>query len=191
MISLPQPSKMTSAEYLLWEPQQDLRYEFVEGEVVAMTGGTIPHNDIALNLYTALRPHLRARGCRINVADVKVIVNPTSTYFYPDLVVSCDPQDLTAREAIADPTVIAEVLSPSTATKDRSEKFARYRSLPSLQEYVLIEADKIGVECYRLGEGRMWLYYPYTAGDTIELESIEFSCPIELLYEGVTFENSL
>jgi Uma2 family endonuclease len=191
MISLPQPSKMTSAEYLQWEPQQDIRYEFVEGEVVAMTGGTIPHNDIALNLYTALRSHLRTRGCRINVADVKVIVNPTSTYFYPDLVVSCDRQDLTARETIASPTVIVEVLSPSTAAKDRSEKFARYRSLPSLQEYVLIEADKIGVECYRRGEGRMWLYYPYIAGDTIELESIEFSCPIELLYEGVSFENSV
>jgi Uma2 family endonuclease len=154
-----------------------------------MTGGTIPHNDIALNLYSVLRPHLRAKGCRINVADVKVRVNPASVYFYPDLVVSCDPQDVSAREAIESPMVIVEVLSPSTAAKDRSEKFACYRSIPSLQEYVLIEADRIGVECYRRGEGRMWLYYPYIAGDTIELESIEFSCPIELLYEDVTFEN--
>jgi Uma2 family endonuclease len=188
MISLPQQQKMTSAEYLEWESHQDIRYELVEGIAVAMTGGTIP-NDIALNFYSALRPYLRARGCRVNVADVKVRVNSNSVYFYPDLVVSCDPQDVMAREAIESPMVIVEVLSPSKAAKDRSEKFTRYRSIPSLQEYILIETERIGVECYRRGEGRMWLYYPYIAGDTIELASIEFSCPIELLYEGVTFEN--
>ncbi len=145
--------------------------------------------DIAIDLYSALRPYLRTRGCRVNVADVKVRVNSPNVYFYPDLVVSCDPQDLMAREAIESPMVIVEVLSPSTAAKDRSEKFTRYRSIPSLQEYILIETERIGVECYRRGEGRMWLYYPYIAGDIIELESIEFSCPVELLYEGVTFEN--
>ncbi|MBW4562277.1 MAG: Uma2 family endonuclease [Mojavia pulchra JT2-VF2] len=180
-----QPQKMTIEEYLAWEPQQDLRYEYVNGEVFAMTGGTIPHNDIALNLYTALRPHLRARGCRVNVSDVKVQVTPTSPYYYPDVVVSCDPQDLNALKFIQNPRIIAEVLSPSTSSKDRGEKFTNYLKMPSLQEYLLIDSETISVERYCWGEGRMWLYYPYTEGDIITLSSIEFEFAIALLYEGV------
>jgi Uma2 family endonuclease len=183
-----QPQKMTIEEYLEWEPQQDVRYEYVNGEVFAMTGGTIPHNDIALNLYTALRPHVRSRGCRANVSDVKVQVSPKSPYYYPDVIVSCDHQDLNARKFIQNPNLIAEVLSPGTSAKDRGEKFTYYLTIPSLQEYILIDSEKISVERYCRGEGRMWLYYPYLAGDIITLSSIQFDCPIELLYESVVFE---
>lgn len=185
--SAQQPLKMTVEEYLDWEPQQQIRHEYVNGELFAMTGGTIAHNDIVLNLYTALRPHLKTRGCRINVSDVKVEVNPTSLYYYPDLIVSCDPRDLKASKFIQYPKLIVEVLSPSTEAKDRGEKFTWYQTIASLQEYVLIDSEKVGVECYRRGEGRMWLYYPYRAGEGISLTSIEFECPIALLYEGVSF----
>lgn len=188
MANSPQPQKMTIEEYLLWELDQDLRYEYINGEVFAMTGGTIPHNDIALNLYTALRPHLRPRGCRVNVSDVKVRVTSKSPYFYPDLIVSCDRQDLNAHKFIQNPKLIVEVLSPSTSSKDRGEKFRYYLEMPTLQEYLLIDSEKISVERYCRGEGRMWLYYPYTTGDIITLSSIEFELPIELLYEGVGFE---
>ncbi|MDF5721179.1 MAG: Uma2 family endonuclease [Rhizonema sp. PD37] len=182
-----QPQKMTFEEYLEWEPQQDVRYEYVNGEVFAMTGGTIPHNDIALNLYAALRPHLRSRGCRVNVSDVKVQLSPQSQYYYPDVIVSCDPQDLNARKFIQCPKLIVEVLSPGTSGKDRGEKFTYYLTIPTLQEYILIDSEQISVERYSRGEGRMWLYYPYTDGDIITLSSIEFECPIELLYEGIVF----
>lgn len=185
MIASPhQRLKMTIAEYLEWEPQQEIRHEYVNGEVFAMTGGTIPHNDIALNLYTALRPHLKSRSCRINVADVKVQVSPVSPYYYPDVIVSCDPEDLNARQLIQFPNLIVEVLSPGTEAKDRGEKFTYYQTMPSLQEYVLISSEKVAVECYRRGEGRMWLYYPYVSGDVISLNSVEFECAIDLLYEG-------
>ncbi|MEH2411232.1 Uma2 family endonuclease [Nostoc sp.] len=188
MIAIPQqPPKMTVEEYLEWESQQDVRYEYANGEVFAMTGGTISHNDIALNLYRALYPHLRSRDCRVNVIDVKVQLTPQSRYYYPDVIVSCDPQDLNARKFIQHPKLIAEVLSPGTSAKDRDEKFTYYLTIPSLQEYILIDSEKISVERYCRGEGRMWLYYPYTAGDIITLSSIEFECPIELLYEGVVF----
>ena len=191
MIATPQqPLKMTIEDYLEWEPQQDVRYEYVNGEVFAMTGGTIPHNDIALNLYRALYPHLRSRGCRVNVSDVKVQVSPKSIYYYPDVIVSCDPQDLNARKFIQKPKLIVEVLSPGTSAKDRGEKFTYYLTIPSLQEYILIDSEKISVERYSQGEGRMWLYYPYQAGDTITLSSLEFEFPIELLYEGVVFETA-
>lgn len=189
MIASPQqPPRMTVEEYLEWEPQQDIRYEYVSGEVFAMTGSTIPHNDIALNLYRTLYPHLRSRGYRANVSDVKVQLNSQSQYYYPDVIVSCDPEDLNARKFIQNPTLIAEVLSPSTSAKDRGEKFTNYLTIPTLQEYLLIDSEKISVERYSRGEGRMWLYYPYMAGDIVTLSSIELEFPIELLYEGIIFE---
>ncbi len=183
----PQPQKMTIEEYLAWEPLQELRYEYVNGEVIAMTGGSIPHNDIALNLYTALRPHLRARGCRVNVSDVKVQMTPQSAYYYPDVVVSCDPQDINSRKFIQNPKIIVEVLSPGTTNRDKGEQFTNYLKIPSLQEYLLINSESISVERYCRGEGKMWLYYPYTEGDVITLSSIEFEIPIALIYEDVTF----
>lgn len=189
MVASPhQPQKMTIDEYFTWELQQSIRYEYVNGEVFAMTGGTIPHNDLALNFYSALRPHLRTTGCRINVSDVKVQITPQSPYYYPDVVVSCDAQDLNARKFIQHPTLIAEVLSPGTSGKDRDEKFNYYLKMPSLQEYLLIDSEKISVERYCRGEGRMWLYYPYLAGDLITLSSLGFELSIETLYENVGLE---
>lgn len=188
MVATPHPERMTIAEYLDWEPLQELRYEYVHGTVIAMTGGTIPHNDIALNLYRVLYPQVQAKGCRINVADVKVEVSSTSPYYYPDVIVTCDPRDLTARKLLRYPKLIVEVLSPGTEAKDRGEKFAHYRSSPTLQEYILVESEKISVECYRRGEGRLWLYYPYTTDDIITLESMGCSFPIAILYENVSFE---
>lgn len=189
MIATPDSPKMTVEQYLEWEPQQELRYEYVDGEVVAMTGGSIPHNDIAINLLTTLHPHVRASGCRVNMADVKLKISKSNLYYYPDLLVSCDPQDLSARQFIQFPTLIVEVLSPGTADKDRSDKFIDYQRIPTLQEYVLINSQKVSVECYRRGEGRMWLYYPYGDGDTITLESIGFNVEVAQLYTGISFED--
>jgi len=182
MIATPQPQPMTVQDYLTWEPQQELRYEFVDGDIFAMTGGTLPHNDIAINLLTALRPRIRTQGCRINIADAKVNVTP-SIYRYPDLIVSCDKRDQTALYAIQYPKLIVEVLSPGTEAIDRGDKFKEYRTLSSLEEYVLISSAE--VEIYRRGEGRLWLYTAYQGEDTICLESVDFELPIALLYEGV------
>jgi Uma2 family endonuclease len=190
MIAEPQyTQKMTAEEYLEWEAHQEFRNEYVDGEIIAMTGGSLPHNDATLNFYTALRPHLRLRGCRVNVSDVKVQANQNSRYFYPDLVISCHPEDLKSRQFINHPKVIIEVLSPSTSSYDRTKKLKYYRQIPSLQEYVLVDPEEIAVEVYVRGEGKMWHYYEYTAGETIALKSIEFECPIELLYEGIIFDN--
>lgn len=187
MIATPQSQKMTVEAYLEWEPRQELRYEFVSGKVFAMTGGTLPHNDIAINLLTALHPHIRTQGCRINIADAKV--NVTSSYRYPDLVVSCDDRDRTALNAIQYPKLIIEVLSLGTEALDRGDKFKEYRTLPSLEEYVLISSTQINVEIYRRGEGRLWLYTAYQSADLIKLESVGFEFPITLLYEEVSLDS--
>ncbi|ESA32791.1 restriction endonuclease [Leptolyngbya sp. Heron Island J] len=188
MIAVPSPQQMTVAAYLDWEPRQELRYEFVNGSVFAMTGGSLPHNDIAINLLTVLRPHIRKQGCRINMADAKVNITP-QIYRYPDLAISCDERDKTALDALRYPKLIIEVLSSGTETLDRSDKFKEYRSLPSLEEYILISSTQIEVEIYRRGEGRLWLYTAYQAGDVIQLESVGFEFPIELLYEDVRLES--
>jgi Uma2 family endonuclease len=188
MIATPQPLTMTVEAYLDWEPCQEVRHEFVNSKVFAMTGGTLPHNDIAINLLTALRPHIRAQGCRINIADAKVSVS-SAIYRYPDLVVSCDERDRTALNAIQSPKLIVEVLSPGTESLDRGDKFKEYRSLPSLEEYVLISSTQINVEIYRRGEGRLWLYTAYQAPDIIPLESVGFDFPMALLYEDVAIDS--
>jgi Uma2 family endonuclease len=184
---------MTPDEYLIWEAEQPIKHEYIDGEVYAMAGGTLPHNDIALNLYSGLRGHLRSLGCRGNVADAKVRISEKGPYFYPDLVVSCDQRDRTATDAIYYPTLIVEVLSPSTAGYDRGDKFKFYRRFSTLQEYVLIDAEKVGVDCYRKDSLGKWVLtaYPEDAADVenpvLELASIDFSCLLSLVYEEVEF----
>ncbi|NEO53434.1 MAG: Uma2 family endonuclease [Okeania sp. SIO3B5] len=203
MIAQPQDyQKMTPEEYLEWEAQQEfryeyidgeiltktgVRYEYVDGEILAITGGTIPHGKIYLNFYRALYPHLSKRGCEAYVSDVKVRDSKNNRYFYPDLVVTCNAEDLKSRDFIKHPKVIVEVLSPSTGKYDRGDKLKYYRQFPSLQEYVLVDSESIFVEIYQRGEGKIWNYCGYTEGESITLESIEFTCGIEVLYEGVNF----
>jgi Uma2 family endonuclease len=149
---------MTVVEYLAWETEQPIKYEYVNyeyvyeyvnyeyvnGQVYAMAGGTLPHNDIAVNLTSALRAFLRGTGCKVRMADAKVRVSAAGPYFYPDLVVSCDDRDQRAIEAISYPKCIVEVLSPSTAAGfDRGDKFRYYRRISTLEEYLLlIDAEK-------------------------------------------------
>lgn len=189
MIAIPDKPRMTFQEYLEWGVQQDGKYEYVNGEVYAMTEGTIPHSAIAVNLLAALRPHVRGRSCQVLSSDAKVALSETGPGFYPDLSVTCDSRDQGAIEAIRYPCMIAEILSPSTESYDRGAKFAHYRRLDSLREYVLISSDRVNVEIFRLNERNKWELTPYGAGEVIQLVSIEFECAIELLYEDVNFQS--
>ena len=202
MIALRDSVKMSPQEYLSWEAEQSYKYEYLHGEVYAMTGGTLPHNDVAVNLTTILRTHLRGSRCKVRMSDAKVCVSESGPFFYPDVVVSCDERDRQARDMVRYPCLIIEVLSPSTEAFDRGEKFRQYRRLPSLQEYVLMSADTMMVEVFRLNEQRKWELTPYSldaSGDsglvtdtdtavnelTIELTSVGYQGAIALLYEDV------
>ncbi|MGB3240939.1 MAG: Uma2 family endonuclease [Geitlerinemataceae cyanobacterium] len=195
MIAQLKTQYMTPQEYLEWEEQQPLKYEYMEGEVFAMTGGTLPHNDIAINLTSALKNHLRGTGCKVQMADAKVGVSQNGPFHYPDVMVSCDAIDRKARKAIYHPCLIVEVLSPGTEAFDRGQKFRNYRHIDTLKEYVLIEADKIAIECYRINERGKWELTSYSPEEMPEekteievyLTSIDFRCPISLLYEDVVF----
>ena len=195
MIAHPQPQFMTPQQYLDWEAQQPLKYEYIDGQVFAMTGGTIPHNDIALNLASALKAHLRGQGCKVQMADAKVGVSQNGPFHYPDVMVTCDPRDQRARQVIYHPCLLVEVLSPGTEAVDRGRKFRHYRRIDTLKEYVLMDADRYSVECYRLNEKGNWELTVYSleepTADPSDLEvhftSVDFHCPISLLYENVVF----
>ncbi|PSP01623.1 MAG: hypothetical protein BRC47_09260 [Cyanobacteria bacterium QS_7_48_42] len=190
MIANPQLNWMSPQEYLEWEPTQEIRYEYIDGEIFAMTGGTKSHNRIALNLVTALDSYLLEKGCDIYIADVKVQVSLAASYHYPDVVVTCNSRDQDSSQFVQYPCLIVEVLSPSTEAYDRGGKFAQYRKLESLQEYVLIQSENIGVECFRRNQQGLWVLYPYEQGDTITLESVGFSLPVETLYRQVRFDST-
>jgi Uma2 family endonuclease len=175
--------RMSPQEFLAWEVTQTERYEYVNGRIMAMTGGTIPHNDLALNLYRALYDHIRSRGCKVNVSDVKVKLR--RRFRYPDLVVTCDDRDKAATKLFQYPKVIVEVLSPGTEAIDRGEKLQEYQSLSTLEEYVLINSEKALVEVYRRSSERVWLYESYGIEDTLVLKSLDFECAIAQVYEGI------
>ena len=195
MIAQPQMPLMTPQEYLEWEEKQSGKYGYIAGDVYAMTGGTIPHNDIALNLAAAFKNHLRGKGCKVQIADAKVGISTNGPFHYPDVMVSCNSQDQKAKKVIYHPCLIVEVISPGTEAFDRGRKFQNYRQIDDLQEYVLIETDKVGIEFYRLNEKNKWELTSYSLQEEtdnqaellVEFTSINFSCPISLIYENVVF----
>ena len=137
MSAQPQTSHNLSAQdYLAWEAAQPERHEFVDGEVFAMAGAEDRHVTVTGNVYMALRQHLRGTPCRTFMADMKVQAHADSSYFYPDVLVTCSAADADSRQIKREPRLIVEVLSPSTEAYDRGEKFLRYRQIPSLTEYV-------------------------------------------------------
>jgi Uma2 family endonuclease len=180
--------KLTPEEYFIWEEQQLLRHEYLNGEVYAMSGGTQNHGRIASNIIFILKGHLRGGGCQVGNSDCRVNIFETKDYVYPDVSVTCDERDRTAIQAIQYPCLIVEVLSPSTANYDRGDKFRMYRRNPSLQDYVLVDAEKIAIDLYRKNDRGNWEIFNYQSGDNINLQSISLSFPIESVYEDIIFE---
>ena len=187
MIAVPNNPKISVDEYFEWESRQENRYEYINGEVFAMAGGSIDHSTIAANLIALLRPHVRGRNCRVLGSDAKVGISKNGEFFYSDLLVTCDDRDRNSAKAVFYPTLIIEVLSPSTEAYNRGGKFARYRQLTSLSEYILVSSERIEVEAFRLNERRKWELTSYREDDLVQMASIEFDCAIAAIYEDVNF----
>ncbi|WP_309741433.1 Uma2 family endonuclease [Chamaesiphon sp. OTE_20_metabat_361] len=180
--------RFTPAEYLEWEEQQEFRHEYINGEVYAMTGGTVNHSEIAMNFGTILRNQLEDSGCRVLTSDARVSIQNSSDYVYPDLSVTCDPGDRGATKFISHPCIIIEVLSPSTEAYDRGNKFNLYRRAASLQEYILVSTTEIAIDIYRKNERGRWEINNYRAGEPLELASISLTFPIERVFKGIVFD---
>ncbi len=180
--------RFTPEEYFAWEEQQLERHEYIDGEVYAMTGGTINHSDIAGNFLALLKSHLRGSGCKTLNSDARINILESNNYVYPNLSVTCDDRDKTTPQYITYPCLIVEVLSPSTEAYDRGNKFKLYRRNPCLRDYVLVDSDKMAIDLYRKDDAGNWYILNYEAGDSIELKSVELIFSIEQVYEDIGFD---
>ena len=196
-------ARLTPEEYIAFErkapPDSEIsRYEYLNGELIAMSGASREHNLITNNISGELRSLLKGSGCETYASDMRVSAPVTSSYFYPDVVVVCeDPRfEDDVFDILLNPIILVEVLSPSTEAYDRGEKFSHYRHLASLQEYVLVSQDKVLVERYRRPQKREtapvtakdWIFTAFQAlRDILPLTAIQCELPLQEIYERVTF----
>ncbi|EKQ70045.1 hypothetical protein OsccyDRAFT_0306 [Leptolyngbyaceae cyanobacterium JSC-12] len=188
-----QTRRYTPEEYLELEEHADYKSEYHDGEIIPMTGGTTNHNKIAGNLYAFLKFALRGKGYEPYIGDVRLWIPRHTLYTYPDvMVIQGQPiYEGKGTTTVTNPLLIAEILSPSTRSYDQSDKFAYYRSIPSFQEYVLIDQSQLHVMHYCKLEDGKWLLTEIEGDNAVlTLSSVEFEISFADLYEGVNFEQS-
>src|SRR5262245_34833072 len=176
-------AKLPARDYLEREKTAEVKHEYLDGMIYAVSGASRRHNTLSLNLATAFRAALSRTGCHTFVADIKVLIAPLNYYYYPDIVVTCDPRD-DDDYVVTRPVVIVEVSAPSTAPIDRREKLMAYRRLESLREYVLVAQDEKGVEVFRLDQKGEWWSEQLGEDAELRLDSIELNVPVREIYEG-------
>ena len=176
----------TPEEYLEIERISPIKHEYLQGQLVAMAGASKAHVIITGNLSALLVNHLRGTGCISYAVDMKVRLPELNVFYYSDLAVTCDERDRVSNEDfILHPKLIIEVLSDSTESFDRGEKFSHYKTIAELEEYVLIHQKQVLVERFQRRSDNLWVPQIYRAGDTIEFTSIDFECAIATLYDNI------
>ncbi len=177
---------LSVAEYLDGEQRSDIRHEYVAGQVFAMAGAGEKHNRISLNLAFHLRAATRGTPCGTFISDMKVRVDAHDAFYYPDVLLGCDPGDSEPLYKRS-PCLIAEVLSPSTEVIDRREKLLAYRALESLRYYLLVSQDRHLVEVYRREPAGGWHYDAYEDGELlIDCGGLDIRFSLADLYEDVS-----
>lgn len=179
------PPDLTPDQYLAFEAESPTKHEYLDGQVIAMAGATDAHVTIAGNLFAELRSHLRGSGCRVYISDMKARIDARDRFFYPDLLVTCDPRDTETPTYKRFAKLIVEVLSDSTESFDRGQKFSDYQTLDRLEEYVLISSQLRRIEIFRRHTDGLWIYQNYDDRDTFQLKSIGYTGTFESLYEDV------
>jgi Uma2 family endonuclease len=181
----------SAEEYLALERSASCKSEFHDGQIYAMTGASREHNLVSGNIYRELSEQLKKRPCEAYINDMRVKAAEACSYHYPDIVVACGkPQFEDAHvDTLLNPTLLIEVLSPSTEAYDRGGKFARYRKIPTLQEYLLVAQDQPSIERY-LRQGDVWLLTEAVELDAIvSLESIDCALSLREVYDKVLDDN--
>ncbi|MBS0542341.1 MAG: Uma2 family endonuclease [Proteobacteria bacterium] len=182
----PQPTgRFERRDYFAWEAEQPVKHEYIAGEVFAQAGARQNHVVVAGNCFAALRQQLRGTHCRAYISDMQLEVEKADAVYYPDVMVSCHPADLTAERVLHHPRVIVEVLSDSTAAYDRGQKFAAYRMLDSLQEYVLIDPERHSLEIFRRLPSNDWLLATGDSARALVLASLEMEIGLDEVFEDV------
>ncbi len=188
MVSNP-VSKLTEEEYLAIERAAEFKSEFLDGVMYAMSGGSLRHSRLASNLIGELHAKLHGSQCQVFTSDLRVRVSGR-LYAYPDISVVCGKPKLAddQKDVLLNPIVIIEVLSPSTEHYDRGVKFHLYRTIESLQEYIMVDQDKIMVEQYVRGDAATWILHDLrNPDDELKMASINAVLPLHRIYDGVDF----
>lgn len=176
--------KQTLEDYLRWENEQPDRHEFHRGEIFAMVGARRVHGRVVANLTRALGNALHGSPCQVFSETMKV--QPAAdTILYPDIFVTCDAADLRAEMIFRAPKLVIEVLSPSTQAYDRSQKFALYRHLASLQEYALVDPDTRRIEVFRIGADGLWVLHDMSERPALALASVGCEVTMADIFDGV------
>jgi len=190
MIAPVETKTYTAEEYLELEINSQDRHEFIKGEIVLMAGGAPNHNEITSLLNSILRVSLKGKPYSIFASDQRLWVPQLNNYTYPDVMVVARPIELQSgrTDTITNPLLIAEVLSKGTRAYDRDEKFAAYRSIPSFQEYLLIDQYRLQVEQYSKTDANKWIFSEYSCmGDRLSLTSVAVEISLTDLYENIEF----
>lgn len=185
-------SKISVEDYLEGEKISPVKHEYVYGEIYAKAGTSDKHNLIAGDIYASLVFYLRGSKCQPFMGDIKVRVSP-NVYYYPDVLVSCEenPENSYFRNQ---PILIVEVISPSTKEIDRREKLLFYQQMPSVQEYVIVEQEKMHVEIHRRQPDGRWITYFYNDNDLdeqLEFQSVGLKINLEEIYRRVKFDKRI
>jgi Uma2 family endonuclease len=181
------PANQSTDEFIAWENAQPERHEFYRGETFAMVGARRVHGLVSLNMASLFKHVLSGTPCQVFAESMKLQVADESL-FYPDVFVTCDPTDLKTDYIFRAPTVIVEVLSESTQAYDRGVKFAAYRRLASLKEYLLIDPDLRSIEVFRRGDEGLFTLHDYTGLDYLRLQSLECELAMADVFEGLEAE---
>ena len=185
MIASKRHACFTPEDYLAIERTSPIKHEYLQGQIIA-TGASKAHAIITGNLSAHLVNHLSGTAYIPYTTDMTVRLPSLNLFYYPDLAVTCDDRDRRSdQDFILHPKLVIEVLSHSTEAFDRGDKFADYKSIPELIEYVLIHQTQTLVERFQRQADHLWMPQIYRAGDTLEFASIDFSCAIETLYENL------
>lgn len=183
---------LSPEEYLFRERTAEYRSEFFRGETFAMAGASANHNLIVSNCIQTLGLQLKKKPCRVYPSDLKLRIEATGLYTYPDLSVVCGEPKLEtdARDVLLNPVVLAEVFADSTEGYDRGKKFQHYRTIPSLMHYVLIAQDRYSIECFSRRDDDTWLLSDcfYDLGGSLELSTIDCQLSAADVYDKVVFE---
>jgi len=182
-------------EYIAIERENDTRYEYHNGEIFVMAGGTVSHTDISGNVFHEVTTKLRAKNssCRPFNNDLKIQIQSERRFVYPDMSVICEEPETSEyyKDALTNPIIIIEVLSDSTANYDRGKKFFLYRKIETLQEYILIEQDAPEIDIYTRTEGDLWRINRVSGVEnSLTLQSFEIEIPLKDIYRSVDFSVS-
>lgn len=184
MSSVLKPNQVTHEEYFALEQAEDQRYEYIAGEVFAMAGGTESHALIGTNIIIGLGAALRGKPCRVYTSDMKLYVREYDKFCYPDVQVLCE-KGIRHEKYVENPILIAEVLSDSTESYDRGLKFEQYRSIETLQYYLLVDQSRRHVDLYERESGQRWMLT--APQDSAVLSSLDIKLEIVEIYRQVEF----